>query len=216
LDAVLILADGVWEDDAQARDLASLADLVIAADGGYAQALRAGARVDLVIGDLDSLRGEALLALEGAQVEIRQFPAEKDKSDLELALDHALAEHPRTVTILGSLGRRLDHAVVNIHLLGRGLRAGVDVRLIDGRQSVVLVRGRHEIAGAAIGDLVSLVPLSAAVRVFTTGLRYRLCGECLARASSRGISNEVTAVPALVRVLRGDLLVIHRALREAE
>lgn len=211
MDTVLILADGIWEDDAQACALAGAADFVIAADGGYAQAVRAGARVDLVVGDFDSLDVEALATLAAQRVLTRRHPAAKDASDLELALDEALARRPRTIAILGALGRRLDHTLANIHLLERALATGVDVRLIDGRQSVVLVHSRHEIAAAAIGDRVSLVPLSASVRVSTIGLLFPLRGEDLERSTSRGVSNEVASLPAVVDVTRGRLLVIHCA-----
>ncbi len=209
MDTILVLADGLWEDGVQARDLAAVAEFVIAADGGLTKALRSGAHVDLVVGDLDSLDDEERKTLEFSKVEVHKHPIAKDSSDLELALDEALARNPRRVLILGGLGHRIDHALTNVHLLERGLEAQVDVRLVDGRQSIVLVDGRHEIESARVGDRVSLIPLSPSAQLSTTGLRYSLCREELARTASRGISNEVTALPALVEVTRGQLLVVH-------
>ncbi len=211
MDTIVILANGDWSDDVQARRLAAGADYIIAADGGYAKARRAGVRADLVVGDFDSLGPEEFVEIEAGRVEFRRFPHAKDSSDLELALDAAIARRPRAIVIVGALGRRVDHALSNLHLLERGADAGVDVRLVDGRQSVAHVRGRHEVDGAAVGDTVSLVPLSATARVSTTGLRYALRDEDLARASSRGVSNEVASLPALVTVSQGDLLLIHQA-----
>lgn len=208
---VLILADGVWEDAAQARALASAADFVMAADGAYAKARAAGAHVDLVIGDFDSLDPAHVAAIERDGAEIRRFPVAKDSSDLELALDEAFGRRPQAITILGGLGRRLDHTLSNVHLLERGLAAGVHVRLVDGAQSATVASGHCEIDGAEIGDLVSLVPLSESARVSTVGLRYALADEELFRASSRAVSNEVTSRPAAVHVSFGTVLVIRIA-----
>lgn len=209
MDTIVILANGAWTGAAQARCLAASADYVIAADGGLSKALRARIRVNLVVGDLDSLDDAGRSELQRMHIETRRFPAAKDASDLELALGEALARGPHAIWILGALGRRLDHTLTNIHLLERGLDAGVDIRLVDARQSVALVGGRHEIAGADVGDRVSLIPLSSSVRASTAGLRYSLGDEELRRAASRGVSNEVASVPALVEVTQGRLLVIH-------
>ncbi len=208
METVLVLANGVWVDDAQARALAASSDFVIAADGGFAKARRAGARVDLVVGDLDSLDPAERGALTRLRIPVRQVPAEKDASDVELALDEAIARRPRRVLVLGALGARLDHALTNVHLLERGAEAGVDVRLVDGPRSVVLVQARCEL-DASPGDRVSLVPASEEVRASTEGLRYALDREVLRRPSSRGVSNEVVSVPVHIDVAEGRLFVIH-------
>jgi thiamine pyrophosphokinase len=206
---VLILANGPWIGDADARRRAAGARFVIAADGGFAKALAAGARVDLVVGDLDSLDSAMREELARSGAEVRQYPAAKDWCDLELALDEALNRKPDRIVILGALGRRLDHELTNIHLLERGLAAHVPVVLVDGRQSVCLVDARHEVCEAAIGDLVSLIPISESVRATTSGLAYPLRDEVLQRAASRGVSNVVSNLPVEVDVASGRLLVIH-------
>lgn len=206
---VLILANGVWSSDAQARLLAANANLVIAADGGFEKALAAGARVDLVIGDLDSIGDAARVSLSASKIRVDVHPAAKDESDLELALDHALAQRPEHIIIVGGLGLRIDHALTNIHLLERGLDAGVAIELLEGTQSVTLAEGRREVVGARCGDRVSLVPVTESVRVSTRGLRFPLDDEVLRRAASRGVSNVVDDLPAVIAVVSGRLLVIH-------
>jgi thiamine pyrophosphokinase len=206
---VLILANGPWIGDVDARRRAAAARFVIAADGGFAKALAAGARVDLVVGDFDSLDPDRWEELARSGADVRQYPAAKDWSDLELALDEALKRKPDEIVILGALGRRLDHELTNIHLLERGLSEHVPVILVDGSQSVRLVDDSHEVAGAAVGDLVSLIPISESVRATTSGLAYPLRDEVLQRAASRGVSNVVSSLPVTVDVSSGRLLVIH-------
>ncbi len=209
MDIVLILANGVWADDADARRRSFEAGFVIAVDGGYAKALSSGARVDLVVGDLDSLSRASEQALLASPVAVRRYPAAKDWSDLELALDEALARRPEKIVVLGALGGRLDQTLTNVHLLERGLRERIPIELADRLRSVVLIDGRHDVTGAAIGDSVSLVPISESARVTTNGLLYALRDEVLQRAASRGVSNVVTELPVIVDALDGTLLVIH-------
>lgn len=209
MDRIVILANGTWSTRTQIRRHAAAADFVIAADGGFAKARRARVRVDLVVGDFDSLAPGAFRALERAGIEVRRHPVEKDASDLELALDEALARRPRRVVIFGALGERIDHTLTNVHLLERGLVAGADIRLVDGRQTIVLVASQLDLVEARVGDTLSLLPLSETARVSTIGLRYPLQDEVLHRAASRGVSNEVVSVPASVGVADGRLLVIH-------
>jgi thiamine pyrophosphokinase len=206
---VLILGNGDWGESANARSMAERADFVIAADGGYAKALAARVPVNMVVGDLDSLDDASLRTLAGSSVDVRRHPADKDGSDLELAIDEALKRAPEKVTILGALGIRIDHALTNVHLLERGLDAGVPIELADGTESVTLTKGRCELADARVGDRVSLVPLSESVRVSTTGLRFALYEDVLYRGASRGVSNLIDDVPAVVSVSSGRLLVIH-------
>ncbi|MFQ6090488.1 MAG: thiamine diphosphokinase [Candidatus Bipolaricaulia bacterium] len=207
---ILILGNGPWRGLEFLPELAARADYIIAADGGFAKAKGLQIKVDLVIGDLDSLGPGEREALAESGTETITFPEEKDQTDLELALDRAIALRPGRIVLFGALGARLDQGLANIFLLERAARAGIAAEIIAGRERICLVHERLELE-AEVGDLVSLLPLSAAARsVRTWGLKYQLDGEDLHRASSRGISNEVVALPAGVELREGLLLVIHR------
>jgi thiamine pyrophosphokinase len=209
--SVLILGNSPWRGVEFLPGLLAEADYVIAADGGFAHARRLGIRPDLVIGDLDSLGPEEQEEPANSGIKTIVYPAEKDESDLELALDRAIALKPEKIMLFGALGARLDQSLVNIFLLERAARAGVAGEIFAGKERIYLVHDRLELAEAEPGDLVSLLPLSAEVAgVQTWGLKYPLHNEKLVRASSRGISNEVVALPAGITLTAGLLLVIHR------
>lgn len=167
--------------------------------------------VDVLVGDLDSIADDRLLALEAGGVPIEAWPAEKDATDAELALRAALRHEPERIVVLGATGGdRLDHALANVALLGHADLAGRDVALLDGSSRTRLLRGPGEavLAGRA-GDLVSLIPVGEAAHMVTTsGLAYPLTGEGLATGTSRGISNVRLATTAGVRLERGRLLII--------
>jgi len=197
---VLIVAGGVASAE-EAREAAKDADFIIAADGGFSLASQAGLRVDLLVGDMDSLDSPP------QNIPILKFPQEKDATDLELALDYARATNPERIVVVGAFGARLDHTLANANLLEK---YDLPVVLFHQGFRVYLVVDELEIP-AALGDLVSLIPLSAEVRgIFTWGLRYPLHDGVLFRASTRGVSNEVVGLPCGVRVREGKLLLIHK------
>ena len=82
---------------------------MIAADGGVDRALALGLHVDVAIGDFDSVTAAGLAAVEAAGARIERHPTAKDATDLELALDAALALAPARIVVIGSGGGRLDH-----------------------------------------------------------------------------------------------------------
>lgn len=191
--------------------------LVIAADGGWDKASSLGIMPDLLVGDADSLSAERFAELAAAGVPIERSPVAKDKSDAELALLAALARGASHVTILGALGgKRFDHALANVGLLGLPGPGEVEVVLLDATTRVRLLRAPDAEGGSArcdlpgeIGDLVSLLPLGGpASDVTTEGLLYPLDGETLPPGPARGLSNVRIAPAASVTLRRGSLLVI--------
>lgn len=181
---------------------------VVAADGGLDRAAALGLEADVVIGDLDSVSPQALAAAEAAGARIVRHPETKDATDLELALDEAIALRASRVLVVASHEGRLDHLLGSLLLLGAARYAGLELDALVGKALVHVVRGRRTLTGAP-GELVSLLAVGgAASGVVTDGLEYPLDGETLEPGSSRGISNSFTAGQATVTVDRGTLLVV--------
>jgi thiamine pyrophosphokinase len=181
---------------------------VIAADGGVDRAYALGLHVGVAIGDFDSVTAEGLARAEAEGARIERHPAAKDATDLELALDAAIALGPARILVVGSGGGRLDHLLGSVALLADERYAGTQVDALLGHSTVSVVRGSRTLAGAE-GDLVSLIPVhGAAEGVTTEGLAYPLRGETLPAGTSRGISNVLSAPRARVTLERGCLLVV--------
>ena len=192
-------------------------DLVVAADGGWDKAEGLGLRPDLLVGDADSLPEERFLALAADGVAIERSPTTKDESDAELAMLAALRRGATQITVLGALGgKRFDHTIANVGLLGLPAPDDADVELLDGSTRVRLLRApasdgqiaRCSLAGST-DDLVSLLPVGEpALGVTTDGLLYSLREEDLLPGPARGLSNVRVAADASVTLRGGRLLVI--------
>src|SRR5262245_39959523 len=85
--------------------------LVVAADSGLEGAAVLGLVPAVVVGDMDSVDPDALAAAEAAGARIERHPAAKDATDLDLALDVALAAGADRVVVVTGTGDRLDHAL---------------------------------------------------------------------------------------------------------
>ena len=181
---------------------------VIAADSGTDRALALGLRVDLAIGDFDSVDPASLRQVADAGATVERHPAAKDATDLELALDAALRSEPTHVVVIGGHGGRLDHLLANALLLAAPAYAGVSVVAQMGPARVTVVRDHADLAGP-VGDLVSLLALhGGATGVRTEGLLYPLDDEDLLPGATRGVSNELTTGVAAVRIRAGVLVAV--------
>ncbi|HMT20888.1 MAG TPA: thiamine diphosphokinase [Promineifilum sp.] len=209
-DKVIIFANGVIADMDAVRPWLDEARAVIAADGGLRYALAFGRTPDVLIGDLDSLPAGFEPEAAGEAIAIIRYPTDKDETDLELALLHAVEHYSGAeLIVLGGIGGRLDQTLANILLMAHPLLEGVAVRLVEGVETAWLITGEGVIEGR-VGDTVSLIPIGGPAHILATeGLRWPLHDELLVFGPARGISNRLTAERAVVRLSTGVLLCIH-------
>jgi len=208
----LVFANGSANDGAAVRRALANAgeSLVVAADGGARVAQYYGLTPNLVIGDMDSLSQEEISALRSAGVKLRRFPAEKDQTDLELALRWAVDQGLKDIQIIGGLGGRFDQTMGNVQLLALPELSGALVRLISGKESIWLARPGNNIIQGEKGDTLSLIPFTAVVHNITTqNLHYPLKGEDLVLGPARGMSNVMATEQAEVAFREGILLIVH-------
>lgn len=215
---VVIIANGHLSDPAKARRRIRPGDVIICADGGTHLARAIGLTPDVVVGDMDSLDPDLRAELEAAGVRFEVHPTRKDETDLELALQLAIAEGADDIEILGMLGGRLDQSLANLLLLARSEWASAWVRVTEGDQTAWPVRGGQEttIHGMS-GDLLSLVPLTSLVSGVTLeGVEWPLRDATLRFGSTLTISNTLTAPAARLKVVDGLLLVVHQSVDSKE
>ena len=184
-------------------------DLLIGVDGGTDHCLTLGFTPHLVVGDMDSLDPRVLRSLMADGVETEIHPVEKDKTDLELALDVALENKISEVTLVGVWGGRLDQSLANILLLVR-YAAKMKIRFTDGHEHGVVLAGPDEVViESAIGYTCSMLLLSAFVDgVSLAGMQFPLRNALLHQGDSLGVSNRITHTKAHCSVQQGCLALV--------
>jgi thiamine pyrophosphokinase len=206
---IIIFANGNLPNLEKARALLCPDDFILCADGGTRHAIALGLIPNVAIGDLDSVTDEERRKMKELDVEVIQHPADKNETDLELAINHALTLQPDQILILAALGGRMDQTLANIALLSDFRHSTFDIRLSDGVEEIFFCRDQVQVEGRS-GDIVSLIPWQGEVTgVFTENLRWHLHHETLYPDKTRGISNEMTAEVATITIQSGLLLIVH-------
>lgn len=204
METIVIFTGGDQPPPALVDDLPT-PDSVIAADGGYDTAVALGYRVDVLVGDLDSI-GAAELP---RHVLVERHPADKDATDLDLALQLAVAESPDRVVVVGGSGGRIDHelAVATLICSPRWAPIG-EIDWVSGRGTAHVIRARRIIHGD-VGATITLLAMGGpASGIEARGLRWELSADTIAPGSTRGVSNEFESPVADIRVGEGCLLAI--------
>jgi thiamine pyrophosphokinase len=206
----LLLVNGELYQPAVVRDRirAEVFDLVIGVDGGAHHADKLDITPDVIIGDLDSFSGFEQQNFNNT--EIISYPAEKDETDLELALLYAKQQGAEQIVMAGVMGGRIDMAMANVMLLAHAGLSSCRIEVWHGEQTAWVIKPPGESISGHPGDTVSLIPLGDdASGITTEGLKYPLTNEKLAVGLARGISNLLEKPSARINLSEGLLLAVH-------
>ena len=178
-------------------------DFVIAADGGLAVLRQKHIRVDLVLGDFDSLGyvpDEKNLVLH---------PTRKDETDMMLACREGLARGYKTFCLYGGLGgARISHTVANLQTLVWLADQGACGTLYGGGCEIMLLRNDFVTFPNTQTGYISLFAVGGDTVVTARGLEYELDCAVLTDHYPLGVSNAFCGKEACVTAHEGDLLVI--------
>ena len=177
------------------------ADLVIAADGGYDYLRRAGIRVDLALGDFDSL---GQIPDTG---ETRVYPVRKDDTDMMLAVKTGLHRGYRRFELYGGMGGQLEHTLANVQTLQYLHDHGARGFLTDGRVTLTVMSGSGQFCAEAAGSL-SVFALGGSAVVTLRHLLYETENTVFSPGFPLGVSNRFTGCAAEIAVSAGSVLLL--------
>ena len=180
----------------------SQGDFIICADGGYNHAAAMGITPNLLVGDMDSIKGSAQAG------ETIELPRDKDDTDTYFALREGLSRGYKEFILLGALGGRLDHTYANIASIEFLLDNNAAGTIISGDSIITMIKnGGREFTGEykylsvfAYGGEASGVSIS--------GVKYPLNNATLSPSHPIGISNEIVGGSAVVSVRDGCLVIM--------
>jgi thiamine pyrophosphokinase len=176
-------------------------DFVIGVDGGCDYLARWGIAPDYAVGDFDS----ATVPPDG--IACKRVAAQKNETDLELALIDALALDFRRFVFVGAGSGRPDHTFGNYQLLLRAAQAGAFAVLDLGEYSATVLMNCGSLRLEGTGNVSVFAFGGDAVGVTLTGLKYPLNAATLQCDANHGVSNELQGGSADISLARGALLV---------
>ena len=184
---------------------------VIAGDRGLEVLYQLKIIPNHVVGDFDSVSPEILeFYKKQPKIIFHTYNAEKDNTDTDIALKLAIQIKSSEITILGALGKRMDHAIANIHILKDALGANIPCQILDEHNRIYLVNTEKTLEKDKVyGKYISLIPLTSTVEGLTLkGFKYPLNKYNLPIGISLGISNEIIEDIAHIEMEKGILIVI--------
>ena len=194
-EVVVLVAGGRPPATAWLQQVAGLYP-VWAIDRGADVCRAAGVRPERLFGDADSGSQEAWQWAESLGIPVERYHADKDRTDLQLALQ-GLSDRRRgsAALLTGGMGRRFDHALSNVYsLLGMPARGPVSLGLADEAEALFLIAGGQTFQASFVQlpKIVSLLPLSPVCEgVCSRGVRWPLDRATLRMDEPGGISNRL-------------------------
>lgn len=174
---------------------------VIGVDYGSVKVINDHQKLDLAIGDFDTITKKELKRIKEKSEKVIQLNPIKDESDFELALEYC--EHYDKIHIYGGLGGRLDHEMVNLrHLMA-------DSRLVmhnTKNKIYTVLPGTYSIEPNNFKYLSLFAITKSSLTL--TGVAYPLNERTLNTDEHYTLSNEITDDYAHLTLHHGRLLVI--------
>ena len=179
-------------------------DIVICADSGYRNALAMGAKVDVLVGDFDSLG-----KVPDGDFELVRVPAEKNSTDTQLAIDIAIERGADEIIIVSSTSGRVDHALSTLAILEYLWGKRIHAYVVNGQNRVRFIRDSGTIIVRSAYKYFSVVTLDAvAKKVSIEGAKYPLEKKDIERGFQFAVSNEIVKNAALITVKKGSVFII--------
>lgn len=182
-------------------------DLLIAVDAGLAVMQHLGLTPQVIVGDMDSV-GDKLLTGICPDTQIMHYASAKNETDTELAVLWCIEQGIREIVICNDMQGRFDHAMALVQnlLLARWMEVKCRIESSD---QIVRLLEKETVLSYPPGTLLSLIALSdKAVFESSEGLDYALHGITLYQHLSRGISNRISKLPAMIGLREGTVLAI--------
>ena len=180
-------------------------DLRIAADGGYANAMLLGERIDIAVGDFDSFSKQKID--EG--VELVEFPKDKELTDSQICIETAISRGANEIILIGGLSGRLDHTLANLAILQDLRQRHIHGYITDGNNRAHFIRSTSHLVARSAYKYLSLIAADETCKgVSVQGCKYELKNQPIPRRLQFAVSNEITGNCALISVKKGGLYVI--------
>ena len=179
---------------------------IIAVDGGVKYCFDNKLKIDLAVGDFDSIDEATKDLMVEKNINKREFPADKDMTDFELALSMAVDMDANHITIWGATGSRLDHTMINVQPLKKYHRRGKQIKIVDRTNEIIYANESLEI-DRNDKFYISIVPTDKKAIFSLRGVKWPLTRHEIEYGSSFTISNEIVEDKAKIDIEKGDIFI---------
>lgn len=167
-DLTVIVADGAFPVHEIPLRYLREAGRIICCDGSAENLIKAGYIPDAIVGDMDSLNESIAGRFHDRIFRID----EQETNDLTKAVTWCVDRKYRDLIILGATGRREDHTIGNISLLGEYTRIA-DVKMVTDTGTLSAYT-EDAVISSFPGQQISIFSIDPETEITSKGLRYPL------------------------------------------
>ncbi|OZU90363.1 thiamine diphosphokinase [Virgibacillus indicus] len=185
-------------------------DIWIGADRGALTLVLKKIPPEYALGDFDSINEAEKRTIQQHSKIFKEYPSEKDETDLEIALIKAFELKPDEIYLFGVTGGRLDHELINIQLLHQIANKDIRGIIADNVNQLELTKaGKHTVFHNEAYPYISFIPFTQKVKGITLeGFYYPLADETITWGSTLCISNKLLSKKGTFSYEEGILLLI--------
>lgn len=177
-------------------------DYVIAADAGLRYLEERGIEADLIVGDFDTLH------YVPDRANVLKLPAEKDDTDMFMAVKEGIRAGYAVFHIYCGTGGRIDHTIANLQMLAYLAERKMQGYLLHRDCVLTMIKDRELVFDAAASGYVSVFSHSEkSTGVYLRNLKYELHDATLTNNFPLGVSNEFVGKESRISVESGTLLI---------
>lgn len=184
------------------RELPDIDGDWIGVDRGALVLANAHKHMKLALGDFDSVKPEDMQIIQDHADEVIRLNPIKDDSDSEAAVRYAAKQGYETIYMIGGLGGRIDHELVNLALCMEF--AGKLILLDEHNRIEAFHEGTWHIAKMA--HYYSFFAEDAVISL--DGFAYPLDHRHMTKKDLYGLSNEINDAEGILTVHAGTVLMI--------
>ncbi|MDT8336650.1 MAG: thiamine diphosphokinase [Candidatus Izemoplasmatales bacterium] len=175
-------------------------EFLVGIDSGLEYLLNIDKKIDLAVGDFDSINLEVLNKIKSKCNKIINLEKDKNMTDLAYALDYIYNNMDYDdIEVYGGISGRIDHLLANLNLIHK-----YDFSLRDDHHNIfMLTKGKHKINN--FKKYVSFFALEDVFSLTLQGFKFNLDSYYLSTNDSLCVSNEGSGV---VEFNKGKLLVV--------
>lgn len=178
-------------------------DYVIAADAGFQVLEQNGIKIDMVIGDFDTLNQVP------AHPNVIVLNKEKDTTDMLSAVREGIKMGYEVFHIYCGTGGRVEHTIANMQLLTELSQSGRHGFLFGKDYVITAITNESVSFPKEASGYVSVFSHSdRSEGVFLKGLKYELKNAVLTNTYPLGVSNEFTGEESSISVANGTLMIV--------
>lgn len=140
---------------------------VICADKGAETAVKYGIIPDILLGDFDSIDPDIFRNID---VDVMEYPEDKDFTDTELAISHAMEKGFEEIIVANATGDRIDHVFSTFMLLYK--YKSTKITIVGNNFEAFIIDGDYKLYDMK-GRTLSIIPVEKELEgVYLEGFKF--------------------------------------------